>query len=80
MNKAVSKMFYTKQKHAFVLYRLWHYILYFTLSKPFDINVFWAKLENGLIKFDMNNIEFRTFDILLPVLDEYSLLKQSILY
>ena len=62
-------MFYTKQKHEIVFYRNYKTVY----SKKYG-----AMLENVLIKFDRNNIEFQTFDnILLSVLNECISLKQK---
>ena len=55
-------MFYTKQKHNTVFYRNYN---------EFDSKNLRTKLQNELIKLDINFIEFQNFhNILLSVLNE----------
>ena len=62
-------MFYTKQKHDTVFYRSY---------KTFDSKKSRTNLENELMKFDVNSIEFQTIDnLLLSVLNEYAPFKQK---
>ena len=50
----------------------------YTNYEMFDSKKFRVKLENELVKFDIKNVEFLTFDnILFSVLKEYAPLKQK---
>ena len=58
LNITVLTMFYTKQKYNTVLY--WNY-------KTFRSKKFRTKLKGELMMFDINNIEFETFDNILLI-------------
>ena len=52
MNMTVLKMFFSKQKHETVFFRNY---------KKFDNSTFSEALNRELLKYDLNNIEYDTF-------------------
>ena len=61
MNITVLKMFYSKQKHETVFFRNY---------KKFDNSAFKEALNRELLKYDLNNIKYDTFqEIIVSVLN-----------
>ena len=71
MNITVSKIFYSKQKHKAVFFRNY---------KKFDNSAFKEALNRELLKYDLNNIKYDTFqEIIVSVLNVYAPLKKKYL-
>ena len=71
MNITVLKMFFSKQKHDTVFFRNY---------KKFDNSVFREALNRELLKYDLNNIEYDTFqEIIVSLLNVYAPLKKKYL-
>ena len=70
MNITVLKMFFSKQKHDTVFFRNY---------KKFDNSAFREALNRELLKYDLNNIEYDTFqEIIVSLLNAYTPLKKKI--
>ena len=71
MNITVLKMFFSKQKHETVFFRNY---------KTFDNSAFREALNRELLKYDLNNIEYVTFqEIIVSLLNVYAPLKKKYL-
>ena len=71
INITVLKMFFSKQKHETVFFRNY---------KKFDNSAFREALNRELIKYDLNNIEYDTFqEIIVSLLNVYAPLKKKYL-
>ena len=71
MNITVLKMFFSKQKHETV---------FFQNYKKFDNSAFREVLNRELLKYDLNNIEYDTFqEIIVSLLNVYEPLKKKYL-
>ena len=71
MNITVLKMFFSKQKHETVFFRN---------NKKFDNSVFREALNRELLKYDLNNIKYDTFqEIIVSLLNVYAPLKKKYL-
>ena len=71
MNITVLKMFFSKQKHETVFFRNY---------KKFDNSAFREVLNRKLLKYDLNNIEYDTFqEIIVSLLNVYAPLKKKYL-
>ena len=69
MNITVLKMFFSKQKHETVFFRNY---------KKFDNSTFREALNRELLKYDLSNVEYDTFqEIIVSLLNLYSLLKKK---
>ena len=69
MNITVLKIFYSKQKHKTVFFRNY---------KKFDNSAFKEALNRELLKYDLNNIKYDTFqEIIVSVLNVYASLKKQ---
>ena len=68
MNITVLKMFFSKQKHETVFFRNY---------KKFDNSAFREALNRELLKYDLNHIEYDTFqEIIVSLLNIYAPLKK----
>ena len=71
MNITVLKMFFSKQKHETVFFRNY---------KKFDNSAFREALNRELLKYDLHNIEYDTFqEIIVSLLNVYAPLKKKYL-
>ena len=71
MNITVLKMFFSKQKHETAFFRNY---------KKFDNSAFREALNRELLKYDLNNIEYDTFqEIIVSLLNVYAPLKKKYL-
>ena len=71
MNITVLKMFFSKQKHETVFFRNY---------KKFDNSACREALNRELLKYDLNNIEYDTFqEIIVSLLNVYAPLKKKYL-
>ena len=70
LSETVLKMFFSKQKHETVFFRNY---------KKFDNSAFREALNRELLKYDLNNIEYDTFqEIIVFLLNVYAPLKKKI--
>ena len=71
MNITVLKIFFNKEKHETVFFRNY---------KKFDNSAFREALNRELLKHDLNNIEYDTFqEIIVSLLNVYAPLKRKFL-